>query len=131
MSGFYQDLMAATMELLLPDEQGGLGQGNVTLTRTAPGVADQSQPWVPVEPITTTETLRAAVFGAQEYADGVTVLETDLRVIAAVPSMPWRMNAGDGATMTINVDGRDIAVVRARGIPDAGIQAAVEFIIRE
>lgn len=129
MSGFYEAMQAMARDLLKPDTQGGLGQGVVMLTRKTAGVVDPEQPWVAVAPTTTTEQLKAAVSGVgAKYVDGVTVLATDLRIVAAVPAMEWRMASGDVLAMTI--DGRPATIVRVRGIPEAGTPAAIEFIAR-
>ena len=132
--GFYEEMQAMARELLAPDAAGGLGQGTVVLIRTTPGTPNPSEPWVPVTPTTQSETLRAAVSGAlpsgqqaQEFADGVTILSTDVKVIAAIPAMEWRMGAG---VLSLTIDGRPATIVRARGIPEAGTAAAVEYIAR-
>lgn len=107
---------------------GRFQQGEVVLTRSMPGEPDPDRPWQPVEPVEQSESLQAVVSGAQEYADGQTVLETDLRIVAAVPAIDWR--PGGGAVLSVSIDGREMAVVRARGIPEAGTAAAIELIVR-
>lgn len=128
--GFYSDLAAMVQDLLAPDAAGGLGQGTVVLTRRTPGSNFPARPWMPVYPDEESETLRAAVSGAQGYADGVTVLATDLRIIAAVPSLNWRPGGEDEGVLSLSVDGRQVTIIRVRGIPEAGEPAAVEFIAR-
>lgn len=103
-------------------------QGEVVLARTMPGEPDPERPWVEVPPVEQTEVLRAVVSGAQEYADGQTVLETDLRIVAAVPALDWR--PGNDAVLSLTIDERPLTIVRARGIPEAGTATAVEFIAR-
>ena len=121
-------------ELLAPDVDGGLGQGSVALVRTTPGTRNPDQSWLPVVPTVESETLRAVVSGAlpsgqqaQEYGDGVTVLSTDLKVLAAAPAMGWRLGEG---VLSLTIDGRPATIIRVRGIPEAGTAAAVEFIAR-
>ena len=134
---FYEDMRAMATELLQPDAAGGLGQGEIILTRSVPGTPDPAQPWLPVTPSVISETLSAAAFGALpsgdqavEFGDGVTILSTDIKVISAIPAMDWRMTGDDGAVLSIAIDGRPMTVVRARGIPEAGLVCAVEFIVR-
>jgi hypothetical protein len=124
---FYDDIAAMAAELLAPEADGGLGQGSVVLIRTTPGTPDPEEPWVAVVPTTETETLRAVVSGAAKFADGVTILATDLRIVAAVPVMDWRMGSD---VLSLTIDGRPATIVRARGIPAAGTPAAIEFIAR-
>lgn len=134
---FYAEMAAMAADLLKPDAQGGLGQGEIVLIRSTPGTVDEGAPWEPVEPTTEQETLRAAASGAlpsgsqaEEYGDGVTILSTDIKVIAAVPAMDWRMTGDDGSVLSMTIDGRPMTIVRVRGIPEAGTTAAVEFIAR-
>jgi hypothetical protein len=124
---FYDDMAAMAAELLAPEAEGGLGQGTVVLVRTTPGTPDPAQPWLAVSPTVVTETLRAAVSGAAKYADGVTILATDLRIVAAVPTMDWRMGSD---VLSLTIDGRQATIIQARGIPEAGTPAAIEFIAR-
>lgn len=126
--GFYDELAAMAKDLLKPDAAGGLGQGVVVLSRTTQGVPDANQPWLPVTPTVATETLLAAVSGAEKYADGVTILDTDLKIIAAIPALDWRM--ATGVVLGLTIDGRAVTILRVRVIPDAGTPAAVEFLAR-
>ena len=134
---FYEEMKAMATELLQQDAAGGLGQGEIILTRSIPGMPDPAQPWLPVTPSVTSETLSAAAFGALpsgdqavEFGDGVTILSTDIKVISAVPAMDWRMTGDDGAVLSVTIDARPMTVVKARGIPEAGVTCAVEFILR-
>ena len=126
--GFYSELAAMAKDLLKPDAAGGLGQGVVVLSRTTQGSPDVDQPWLPVTPTIATETLLAAVSGAEKYADGVTILDTDLKIIAAIPALDWRM--ATGVVLGLTIDGRAVTILRVRVIPDAGTPAAVEFLAR-
>jgi len=133
MASFYDDMALVTAELLSPQV---FGQGVVILNRQSPGVMDLAQPWLPTAPGVVSETLKAAASGARKYADGVTgkqadgvtVLTTDLRIIAAVPEMEWRMAAG--ITMTVTVDGSTLQVMQTKGLPAAGTPAAIEIMAR-
>lgn len=134
---FYSEMAGMARDLLKPDEQGGLGQGEIVLIRTKPGAVDENEPWKPVEPTVAQETLSAAASGALpsgqqsvEYGDGVTILSTDIKVIAAVPVLDWRMTSADGSVLSMTIDGRPMTVVRVRGVPEAGTTSAVEFIVR-
>lgn len=124
---FYDEMAAVVAELLAPD---ALGQGTVQLVRVIPGAAG-ANPWDKVTPTTATETLRAAVRGVSKQFAGMptdnaggVVLATDLEVIAAVPSIPYK--PGDRLT----IDGAAVTVLRCDNIPAAGTPAAVRFIVR-
>jgi len=122
---FYDDMALVTKELL---SSAVFGQGVVILSRKTTGVVNPAQPWLPVVPVVQTETLGAAVSGAGKYADGVTILATDFRVVAAVPVIDWRMNSD--VTMTISVDGKTLQVLQTKGLPAAGTPAAIEIMAR-
>ncbi|MGA0540724.1 hypothetical protein [Neotabrizicola sp. VNH66] len=135
--GLYSGLANMVQNLLAPEAEGGLGQGVVELIRTIPGTQNASDPWIADRPDVILETLRAAVTGAEKYADGQMILQSDLRITAAVPAMEWRMGedmAPDlmhpGAVLAVRIDGRPLQVIRTRGIPAAGTPAAIEIIAR-
>jgi len=107
-----------------------LGQGNVILTRITPGSQVPGMTWVASDPVSALETLRAAVSGASEYADGVTVLATDLRIVAAVPALNWAMGGDDGGILSLSIDGKPVTIIRVRGLPAAGTATAIEIIAR-
>ena len=134
---FYDEMQQMVKDLLAPDSQGGLGQSDpnsqlkVVLTRTTPGVLDPERDWVEALPQVVSETLLAAVTGAEEYADGSLVLATDRRVVAGVPTMNWKLPVGDdAATLSLTIDGQRVSIIRVRGIPSAGTPAAIELIAR-
>lgn len=83
--GFYDEMADMAQELLLPDEEGGLGQGVVQLKRLTQGVA--TEPGEPAGTISTQlYTLRAAVKRVhRRYENGVLVIETGDIVTFAVP----------------------------------------------
>lgn len=122
---FYDEMALVTAELLSSDV---FGQGTVVLSRQSPGVADPLQPWIVVVPAIISETLKAAVSGAGKYADGVTVLSTDFRIVAAVPKLDWRM--ATDTTLTISVDGSILQILQTKGIPAAGTPSAIEIMAR-
>ncbi len=128
---FYQEMQDMVRDLLKPDTEGGLGQVTVILVRTIPGAVDPSAPEIEVAPTVVRETLRAAVSGAGKYADGVTILSSDFRIVAAIPAMNWLWPVSPSrAVLSLELDGQAYQVVSVKGIPAIGIPAAVEFIAR-
>jgi hypothetical protein len=129
MADFYSSMQKMARDLLAPTSAGGLGQGDIKLTRITPGVPDPAQPWLPVTPTTQQETLRGAVRGVSKEligveAGGTVILASDRQAICAVPSMSYK--AGDNLV----VDGVPVVIIRFEKIPAAGITSAVRFIIR-
>lgn len=129
MGNIYVDSQKFVREILAPADSGALGQGTIQLTRVSPGVVDPDQPWIPAEPVTTTQTIRAAVRGVdarlvgQPYA-GTVLLASDRVAITETPSIDYE--AGD----VLAVDGVPVHVIAVENIPAAGIVCAVKFIIR-
>lgn len=129
MSDFYSDLATMARDLLAPTSAGGLGQGTLVLTSITPGTPDPLEPWKPVTPQTTTQTLRGAVKGVSSKLIGVEVggtviVSTDREAITEVPSIAY--NAGD----LFSVDGKEVRVISVQPIPAAGTASAVRWIIR-
>lgn len=129
MADFYADMAKMASGLLAPTSQGGLGQGSIVLSHSAPGTPDPSQPWLPVEPVITTESLRGAVRGVDKRLVGTeiggqVILASDRQAICAVPVMTY--TAGD----TLVIDGVPVHIIAVEKIPAAGIASAVKFIIR-
>lgn len=129
MADIYTRMQATTRRLLRPGSQGGLGQGLVILTHSEPGVPDPAEPWNPVEPVTTSETMRAAVRGVDKRlvgteVGGQVIIASDRIAICATPKMDYTV--GD----TLSVDGKPVHILSVERIPAAGIAAAVKFIIR-
>lgn len=88
---FYSDMAAMAASLLAPTGQGGLGQGDIKLTRLTPGTPGQN-PWDPVTPTTQTETLHGAVRGVSQRligteVGGTVILASDRQAICTVPAM--------------------------------------------
>lgn len=129
MSDFYTQMGQVAAELLAPTGQGGLGQGNVVLSRKIPGTPDPDAPWIPVEPTNQRETLRAAVRGVSKElvgteAGSTVIVASDRQAICAPITMGY--TAGD----TLIVDGVPVHIVAVSNIPAAGITSAIRFIIR-
>lgn len=129
MADFYSQMAQMTTDLLAPTSQGGLGQGMLELTRVTPGVPDPDQPWLPVQPVRQTVTIRGAVrgIGAElvgTEVGGTVLVASDRQAICAVPSIDY--TAGD----VLAVDGVPVHVIAVENIPAAGIRSAVRFIIR-
>ena len=129
MSDFYSDLATMARDLLAPTSVGGLGQGTLVLTSITPGTPDPLEPWKPVTPQTTTQTLRGAVKGVSSKLIGVEVggtviVSTDREAITEVPNIAYK--AGD----LFIVDGKEVRVISVQPIPSAGTVSAVRWIIR-
>lgn len=128
MADFYTEMAAMTRGLLAPTSQGGLGQGEIVLTRKTPGTPGPN-PWDPVEPVTQAETLRGAVRGVSQRLvgaemGGTVILASDRQAICEVPQMQYQ--AGD----TLSVDGVPVHIIAFERIPAAGTTSAVRFTIR-
>lgn len=128
MADFYAEMAAMANSLLAPTSAGGLGQGVIVLSHSEPGIPG-ANPWDPVEPLITSETLRGAVRGVDKRlvgleVGGAVILASDRQAICAVPVMAY--TAGD----TLSIDGVPVHIISVERIPAAGIQAAVKFIIR-
>lgn len=129
MADFYEDMANVTRELLAPTSQGGLGQGNVVLSRKIPGTPDPDAPWLPVEDTFERETLLAAVRGVSKElvgteAGSTVILASDRQAICAPIAMGY--TAGD----TLIIDDIPVHIVAVQNIPAAGITSAIRFIIR-
>lgn len=129
MADFYQQMAAVSAELLAPTSQGGLGQGEIKLTRITQGTPDPDKPWVPVSPTKQTETLKGAVKGVDSKlvgteAGSAVIRATDREVICAPPSIGYM--AGDA----LSIDSKDVLILSVQKIPAAGITSAVKFIVR-
>lgn len=127
MSDFYESMRQTAEDLLAPTSQGGLGQGNIVLSRQTSVPVDN--PWHPPVTTTSTETLRGAVSGVSKELIGVemggtVILASDRQAICAPPQMGYI--AGD----TLVVDGVPVHIVAVQKIPAAGVTSAVRFIIR-
>ena len=129
MSDFYTDMGDFARDILSPTSQGGLGQGELKLTRVTPGTPDSTKPWLPVQPQTTTQTLKGAVRGVDSKLvgterNGAVLLSSDLVAITEVPSIDYE--AGD----VFSIDGKEVTVLDVEPIPAAGIRSAVKWFLR-
>ena len=124
------DRARATADRLLDPARLGAAAGSVTLSRRT--ITPGAQPWDDPTVTTSTETLRAQVFGvssqyvglpATEPGNGV-ILASDLECIMAVPTAGVRL--GD----TLAVNGVPVAILRVEPIPAAGVVAAYRVIVR-
>lgn len=127
--GFYDDMAKMAEDLLKPDSQGGLGQGEIVLTHIEQGAPNPETPWIPVEPIKLQAVLNGVARGVSERlvgteVNGVILVATDLVVTCAVPSMEY--SAGD----VLTIDGKQVDVISYDKIPAAGTTTAVRFIVR-
>lgn len=128
MADFYESMGQVASELLAPTSQGGLGQGNVVLSRTVM-VSPPDEPWLPPEETPQRETLRAAVKGISKElvgteAGSTVLVASDREAICAPISMGY--TAGD----TLIVDGTPVHIIAVQRIPEAGVTSAVKFFIR-
>lgn len=128
MADFYSQMAAVAAQLLAPTSQNGLGQGSIVLSHATAGTPG-ANPWDPVEPTMTTETLSGAVKGVDQKlvgteVGGQVILASDRQVIAAVPSIPYA--AGD----SLSIDGKPVHILSVENVPAAGVAAAVRFLVR-
>lgn len=107
--------------------------GTVTLTRTAVAASETTTPWIPGA-VTTTDVyeLDAVVRGvADDYVDGVTIVVTDLMVIAS----PIARLSGETAaivpnmTDTIQIDGATKAIKQIKPAPASGDAAVFRIFV--
>lgn len=132
MSDFYSEMADMAQELLATTAQGGLGQEGVVLKRTIPATPNPEEPWVRPEDTVQQESLKAAASGSFGFAGSSSsmILETDTRIIAAVPSViDWR--TAQPSQLSILVGGRWLAVIHTETIPATGTPVAVAFFARE
>lgn len=128
MADFYAQMAVMARGLLAPTSQGGLGQGEIVLTRSTPGTPGPN-PWDPVQPVTQSEILRGAVRGVSEKLVGTqmgdaVILATDRVATCEVPSIEYQ--AGDA----LAIDGKPVVILAYERIPAAGTAAAVKFTVR-
>lgn len=129
MADFYEEMAAMTADLLAPTSAGGLGQGEIVLSREG-DPSPAPNPWEPVDTAERiTEKLSGAVSGVSARmvgieAGGTVILKSDRQLIAAVPHMGYQ--PGD----QILIDGVPVMIIDVQKIPAAGITSAVKFIIR-
>lgn len=133
MAGFYSDMAAMANELLLPDAQGGLGQGTVQLKRIV--VSPPPNNWTPGTETENVWTLRAAVRRLhQHYENGALIIETGDQIIAGTMATLTMVDGvavapGEQAFEPLNgdlivIDGADRAIDNITPIPGAGTVSA-------
>lgn len=128
MGDLYSQMAAVAAQLLAPTSQNGLGQGTIILSHSVPGTQG-ANPWDPVTPTITTETLKGAARGVDKKlvgteVGGQVILASDRQVICAPPSIQY--TAGD----TLSIDGKPVHILSVESIPAAGVASAVRFLIR-
>lgn len=126
--GFYDDMADMVKDLLKPDNEGGFGQGIITLTRIT-RTENQDKPWELSQEISETETLDGAVRGVSKEligkeVGGTVLLASDRQAICTVPSMGY--SAGD----ILLIDGVPVNIITVENIPAAGTTVTVKFTIR-
>lgn len=126
---FYAQMAAMARDLLKPDTEGGLGQGNLVLHHNTIPAPDPDKPWEIPEPIVQMELIRGAVKGVSEEligkeVGGAVIVASDLEAICEVPQIPYTV--GDD----LYVDSDPMKIIDIHKIPAAGVTAAVRFILR-
>lgn len=126
---FYSQMADMARGLLAPTSVGGLGQGEIVLTRTIKGTPDPSAPWIPPVDTTESQTIRGAVRGVSKElvgteVGGAVIVASDRQAITEVPRQPY--TAGD----ILSVDGVPVHILSVTNIPAAGVTSAVRFLIR-
>lgn len=129
MADFYSEMAQMARDLLAPTSQNGLGQGQITLTRTTPGAPNPATPWEPTAPTVTTVSIKGAVRGVDAKLvgtdfGGTVIVASDRVAICEAPSMTY--TSGD----VLAVDGRAVHILAVENIPAAGVVSAVKFTIR-
>lgn len=122
MIGFYDDMADMARELLAPEDEGGLGQGDVHLKRvtTTPGPNEWDPP---TETVATWELVAAVRRVSTKYVDGTLIVASDNQVTFAVPATVPLM------TDHLVIDGREQAMKDLRPLPGAGtVVAYVGFV---
>lgn len=127
---FYAEMAQTVRDLLLPDDEGGLGQGDIVLVRSTPGPAP-ANPWdPPSQAVRERISLDGAARGVGKeligapVENGGQIVATDLSVIVA----PW---GGEyGPRDVLEIDGRAVTVLKVERIPEAGLTCAIRFTVR-
>ena len=111
--------MAATAKRLITDNK----QGVIEIGRTV--VTPGANSWDAPTTATTYEQISAVAKGvSKRFVDGVTVLATDLELVATIDD--YSPLPGD----IVIVDGKRVTVISQSQIPAAGIICAWRFIVR-
>lgn len=104
----------------------------ITLSRTTRSPSASETPWLPGPPETSSYVLDGYISGdASKYADGTTVLASDLMVVAS----PRATLDGESVeiepvvTDTLTIDGEVKAIKRVRPSPAAGAPALYRIFV--
>lgn len=117
--GFYDEMADMVLEVLMPDADGGLGQGVVSLKRVTTAPSDPDTPWIPGAEAVTTYPLKAAVKRLhQRYEGGVLIVQTGDMVTFAVPEVV------PSITDKLVIDGVERAITNLTPVPGAGTVVA-------
>jgi hypothetical protein len=134
--GVYDEMADMANELLLPDTQGGFGQGTVQIKRIElGGLIDPNNQWGGRHEHEKVWTIRAAVRRLhQRYEGGILIIETGDHIVAgtmatltmvdgvAVPPVEQAFEPMNGDLIVI--DGADRAIDNITPIPGAGVTSA-------
>lgn len=82
---FYDEMAAMVADLLQPDTEGGLGQGQITIKKITPGLPDPNNPGVPVFPVEQSEAVNHIGSVKAEYVERGTVVVTDYAFMIVPP----------------------------------------------
>ncbi|WP_311271044.1 hypothetical protein [Sphingobium sp. WCS2017Hpa-17] len=136
MGDFYDDMRAVGRELLAPTSAGGLGQGEIAITRYVAGPAPVN-PWdAPSPPTPERIPLDGAARGVGKelvgtpVENGGQIVATDLLVIVAVPESGYNADDYEPADV-LEIDGAPVTVMSVKNIPAAGIPCAIQFVARQ
>lgn len=106
--------------------------GTVMLTRTTNAPADDATPWIPGAATLVVYRLDARADGvAGEYADGATVLATDLKVIASPKATLDGVTVDLVPRMTdvLTIDGAEKAIKKIDAVPASGPAAMFHIFV--
>lgn len=83
---FYAALQSMVKDLLKADTAGGLGQGNIDLVRSFPGVVNPLTPEAYVSPVVIRETVQHIGMVDTKYTSQGTLISTDFAYMTTVPA---------------------------------------------
>jgi hypothetical protein len=130
MADFYDEMRQAAIELLAPTDEGGLGQGSISLVRYVPGAAP-ANPWdPPATPTRVVTPLDGAARGVGKELIGAPV-ETGGQIVATDKQVivpPWG-GSYDPADV-LELDGVPVTVLKVEDIPAVGTVCVVKFVVR-
>lgn len=115
--------MAEDFKAIASEVAAGLGEVGLFLTivHAKPGAPDPAEPWVPIPPSTTKETVAQIGEGSGAYREGGTIISTDFEFMTAVPAT-LTPQPGD----TVEVDGsHHSTIVKAEAFPPTGHPAYI------